>query len=276
MVCDDVSMSDIHSISLYLDESLVDELWTLAKRDGTVVEKVKEASAKVGGKAKFGLGKLWQWMTADIEAELSGELSGKYSQKLAYTSVFRALILPELIADIARISDRQTSVGELDHGDFVEIELDTVELVPLPTFAGFLKQAILSGVEDDQADERAAVNFERARSFAETLTGAERALTFYMRATGDYKSPLLERLYNKSPDELFNALCMSKDDHVLALMESGSGISVLSVLEERYLKRNLAAFTVRRPMRVFGRVARPLEDGSIGFLGMEAISVVLS
>ena len=136
-------MSDIHSISLFLDELLVDDLWTLAKRDGMVIEKVKEASAKVGGKAKFGLGKLWQWMTADLEAELTAEASGKYSQKLAFTSVFRALILPELIDGIARISNKQGSIEKLKQGDFVEIELDTLELVPLPTFGGFLKQMIV-------------------------------------------------------------------------------------------------------------------------------------
>ena len=63
-------MSDINSINLFLDENLVDELWTLAKRDGLLVEKVREASTKIAANVKFGLGKLWQWMTADLEAEL--------------------------------------------------------------------------------------------------------------------------------------------------------------------------------------------------------------
>src|SRR5882762_11856886 len=97
------TMSDVNSINLFLDEALVDELWTLAKRDGLLVEKVREASAKIAGKTKFGLGKLWQWMTADLEAQLSAEAAGTFSQKLQYTSVFRSLILPELISDIVRV-----------------------------------------------------------------------------------------------------------------------------------------------------------------------------
>lgn len=53
-------MSDINSINLFLDENLVDELWTLAKRDGLLGEKVREASTRIGANAKFGLGRLWQ------------------------------------------------------------------------------------------------------------------------------------------------------------------------------------------------------------------------
>jgi hypothetical protein len=40
----------IQPIYIFLNEELVDEIWTLFKRDGIPIEKVKEASGKVAAK----------------------------------------------------------------------------------------------------------------------------------------------------------------------------------------------------------------------------------
>jgi hypothetical protein len=275
-------MSEINSISVFLEESLVDDLWTIARRDGTTMEKVKEAATKVGGKAKFGVGKLWQWMTADMQAELAVEGSGKYSQKIQFSSVFRALMLPDLLDDIARVSSTEGSLQDLSLGGFVEIEADTLELVPLPTFAGYIRQMTMAGAGEGTDEDKSPIDFDKIASFAEKFTAMERALTFHYRANDEDNGPptLLHRLYNEGSEELFNALCMSKDDHVLALLEfsiDNSRVIVFSVVEERYLKRNLAVFTVKRPVRIFGRVAHLKKVGaSDDFIGVEAISISLS
>src|SRR5580765_8762265 len=143
--CGSCQMSNMQPISLFLDEQLVDELWTLAKREGIEIE------TKLGAKAKFGAGKLWQWMTAELKAELQGEGSGKFSRKLQITSVFRALVLPELIKDIARVGNGDsTSIDELEHGDFLEVQASTLELTPLPTFAAYIRQIAMLGVGNEQ------------------------------------------------------------------------------------------------------------------------------
>lgn len=269
-------MADIGAINLFLDEALVDELWTLAKRDGIPIERVKEASAKIAAKSKFGLGKLWQWMTADLEAELSGEAAGKLSQKLQFTSIFRALVLPELIGDIARFDGvHESSIGDLEPGGFIEIETPTLELVPLPTFAGFLRQMTITAAGESQEDSQPELDLDKTLSFADRLTSAQRALTFVLRIQGGTRSSALARLYESESEEVFNALCMSNDDHVLGLSPLGTaprGPIAFSVLEERYLKRHLAVFAVGRPIRFFGRVAYL----SPKLLGIQAVSISLS
>jgi hypothetical protein len=104
----------------------------------------------------------------------------------------------------------------------------------------------------------------------------QRALTFYLRYRGDIGSNLLQRLFESETEEVFNALCMSNDDHVIGISEfstDGSDVTVFTVLEERFLRRNLAVFTVERPIRLFGRVAYLKKDPSI--LGIQAISIAL-
>ena len=43
-------MDDAASISIFVDETFVDELWTLATRDPLAVEKAQEVSAKLTAK----------------------------------------------------------------------------------------------------------------------------------------------------------------------------------------------------------------------------------
>jgi hypothetical protein len=267
-------MSDINSINLFLDENLVDDLWTLAKRDGLLVEKVREASTKIAAKAKFGLGKLWQWMTADLEAELSAEAAGTISQKLQYTSIFRSMLLTELIGDVVRVGGQEgCPIDELAHGVFVEMETETLELAPLPTLAGFLRLTALFGAGGEKPD----LDFDKTISYLEKLTSAQRALSFQLRLAEDGGAPLIARLFETSTEEVFNALCMSNDDHVLGVSELSidetTNVTVFAVLEERFLKRNLAVFAVGRAIRIFGRVAYYKKDPNI--LGIQPVSIAL-
>lgn len=271
------TMSDVNSINLFLDEPLVDELWTLAKRDGLLVEKVREASVKVAGKSKFGIGKLWQWMTADIEAELKAEGGGTFSQKLQYTSIFRSLLLPELINDVAKVGGQNSkSIAELGNGVFVELETNTLELIPLPTFAGYLRQMMIHGASESEEQVNQALDFDTTLSYAEKLTSEQRALTFFLRLESESKSSLLQRLFANESEEVFNALCMSNDDHVLGVSDlpTDTGTAtVFAVLEERFLKRNLAVFAVGRPIRIFGRVAYLKKHNDV--LGIQPVSIAL-
>ncbi|MGD0399961.1 MAG: hypothetical protein ABSC04_13695 [Syntrophobacteraceae bacterium] len=68
---------------------------------------------------------------------------------------------------------------------------------------------------------------------------------------------------------------MSNDDHVLAASElttRNPGVIVFAVLEERFLKRTPAVFTVDRPISLFGRVAHKGKH----FLGIQLVSIALS
>ncbi len=273
-------MLDLHSINIFLDETLVDELWTLAKRDGMLVEKVREASTKVAAKASGKLGKLWEWLIADVEIELAAEAAGKYSQKLQFSSVFRALILPEILTEITRIRNAESSLEVLQPGDFIQIEADTLELVPLPTFAGFIRQMVISGAGAAKEEQGNGTDWDAAVPFAEKLTATQRAFTFYSRATGEdeYES-LIKRFYDEESSEVFNALCMSNDDHVLAVsrLSTDETVILFSVVEERYLRRNLAVFSVGRKVRVFGRIASTKDSRRGGHLiGIQAVSINLS
>jgi hypothetical protein len=188
------------------------------------------------------------------------------------------MILPEIIGDIATIGRQEkTTISELSPGDFVEFETSTLELVPLPTFAAYARQvAIVEAGQEAAGKPHRKFDVNEQISFAEKSTSANRALTFLDRLQSEeHPSELLIELFESDSGELFNALAMSNDDHVLALstLPTGDGqILVFSVIEERYLKRNLAVFTIERPIRFFGRVAY-IEGHT--FLGIQSVCIAL-
>jgi len=279
-------MSSADALSLFVNEALVDELWTILKREGLPLEKVREVSAKVAGTAKFGLGKLWQWMATDSGAELKAEAEGKTSQTFQYTSAFRALLLPELLPEICKlhISDAER-VKKLMVGNFVEITCDSIDLVPVPTLADFIRQYLFqeSGKAQDEAESKdgaeSDVGFERAFSVLEKYTSARRAFTFMNRLDGFFESKALKRLFDGESSEMLNALSTSNDDHTLALTISSDygGTLVFSMLDERFLRRSLGVFSGNRQIRIFGNVAY-LGTGTLSclLLGIQPISVSLA
>jgi len=275
-------MSDSFPINLFLDEDLVDELWTMLKRDGIPVERVKEASLKVAGKTKFGLGKLWEWVTADMTAEISAEGGGKYSEKLQYTAMLRAMLLRELIPSITVIgSDNIEEISDLRQDAFVQIACGKVELIPLPTYAGFLRQYALHWLgkaAEEENEDRHDTN--SAIAYLEKYTVSERALTFVGRLVDDESaSPGLKRLWENTQTVLTNALSMSNNDHVLALAslsEIEPEVHIYAVLKESDLRRNLGAFSGSRSLLFFGQIATINDDGAGHFqLGIMPISVSL-
>lgn len=135
-------------------------------------------------------------------------------------------------------------------------------------------------VQDNEANA-SNVDYEKAQSVVEKFTAEQKALTFYFRVTDEDRLSLVRRLYEEGSEELYNALCMSDDDYVLALLQltaNGTNVIIFSVLEERYLKRNLAVFSVNRLIRMFGRLAyvKHLESSGDLLVGIQSVSIALA
>src|SRR5579862_1617345 len=79
-------------IHLFIDELLVNELWTMIKREGLPQERVIEISAKIAAKGKFGFGKLWSWLAADVTGEVQGGVGWKSEDRLEFTALFKSLL----------------------------------------------------------------------------------------------------------------------------------------------------------------------------------------
>jgi hypothetical protein len=219
-------MHNADPISIFLDESLSDELWILASRDPLTTERVKEASAELAAKGTLGFGKLWSWLGADVSGELSAKGSEKGSTKLQLTSTYRAMLLPDLIGDIPSHGPDIAHDEQLPRSGFVRIVLPTLELLPLPSFADYVRCMMIAEMEETSIKSKDADEFERTLSLAEKLTSGKRALTFCHRLIADQDSGLLRRLFDGSSEEainaVFNGLSMSNDDQIL-------GLSVLKV-----------------------------------------------
>lgn len=250
-------MANSLPIHLFMDYGLVDELWTILKRDGTVVEKISEASAKIAGKTSFGVGDIWKWIAADLTAEISAEGSGKYAEKIQYTSIFRALLLRELIPAVSIIdSSNLEDIAELQPDAFVQVSCDQVDLVPLPTFASYTRQILLDSV--DSTDGEPSQSVDSKFSYVDKYTVSERAFGFVHRLDDDRASSPLRRLWSSNQAVIGNALSMSNNDHVLAvgsLIDSEPEVLIFSVLKEDGLRRNLGAYAGGRPLVFFGQVA---------------------
>lgn len=262
-------------IFIFLNEVLVDEIWTLFKRDGIPIEKVKSATGKVAVKAKFGLGKLLEWLAADIttEASLSGE--GTISQKVNYTSFLRALMLPEIIDSIYQETNpSKIALQNLPVGTFIDIECTHLSFLPIPTYSSYMRQVLMSAI-DEQKEESTDVTL----SLIEKATASQKSLTLNALLYNEHGNTPLGDLWHDLLDEVSNALTMSNDDQfmlVSQVLNADSKVLVVSFVEEKFIKKNLAGFSGNRPIQVFGRTVYSKELENTGLvLGIDAISVAL-
>lgn len=266
----------IQPIYIFLNEDLVDEVWTILKRDGIPVEKVREASGKAAAKAKFGLGNIWKWLASDLSMEVVGEVGGKTSQKISYTAFLRALMLPELIPDIYQGTIDFNTFESLPTGTFISIDCEHLSIIPIPTYASFWRQRLLSNIpaNDDTDSDNSLIIIEK-------LTTFQKALTLEMLLHDeDGNQTILGVLWDSLSAEVANALILSNDDLYLLISQvhDASGPTfVISFIEERFLRRNLVGFTGGKPLKFFGQKAYSKELDQGGYIfGLNLLSVALT
>jgi hypothetical protein len=266
-----------NDIPLYLNIDYIDELWVRRTRRGITQSEVQEASSKVAAKAKFGgLGKLWDLLLPEIGAEVSGEASRALKSTVEITSTLRALLLPELLPDVVDLQetdDLERDLSELSVGQHVRILCDNIDLTPLPTLAAYMRQTLLSGVRDEDLGESPDVF--KAIEFA---TSTNRAMTFCGRTDDEYGGPALQRLMQSESDELHNAMALTNDDHCLAaslLRATSTDLVVYSSLNEKNLRRDVAAYAGQRPATYFGQVAYLRRDGRTTVMGVQPAAISL-
>jgi hypothetical protein len=220
---------------------------------------------------------IWQWLASGLDIEASAGAEASRSVEVQYTSVFRALFLSELIENISRFSlGKDDSVTRLKPGTFIEVTSKMLQLIPLPTFASLSLYDAITAFDEQSSP---VLDPDKAVLLAEKFAGGQRALAFRMHMQeGD---SLLSRLFRQAPEEYFNALIMSKDDHVIAIaaddVENPTAI-VFTLLEERYLRRNNSVFVGTRPVVFFGQLGflSPGDDKKPALIGIECISISLA
>lgn len=263
-------------IHLFIDQPLVDELWTMLKREAIPVERVEEASGKIAGKAKFGFGKIWSWLAADVSGEVGLDGSLKHTEHLQYTSLFRSLLLRELLPSVQRIDkDHPKNISALKHDSFVQITCNNVEIVPLPTYSAFFRQYALHGIGQSQED--ADLDYEKVISFLEKYSISARAMDLVMRVEDKGNNSVgIRTLFDECENIITNALSMSNDDHTL-ILGSALGLRpaglIFCVARDDSLRRNLGAFTGARNVTVFGQVATL--DAGHGHMGVLPVTISL-
>jgi hypothetical protein len=273
-------LSDSLPIHLFLDENLVDELWSLATGKTIPVEKVNEIAAKVAAKAKFGLGDIWKLLGAGVSAEASGEGGFKTSEKSRYTAVLRALFLQEFVntVDLTDLSE-ETDFSRLSVGTFVQIVGNNVELLPLPAHADFIRQSALHVLGKAYENDKAMNEFDKMASYLEKYTASHKAFSFVSKIFDEErKSQLLDGLWSSDHLAIENALLMSDSDHVLLLALANSkkaDVLLYSVVPEAGFRRNLAAYTGNRPILFFGRIASVNKTDAQHQIGIAPIAISL-
>jgi hypothetical protein len=272
-----------NEIPFFLDVEFIDELWVRLRREGVPEEKLVEASSKVSAKAKLGgLGKLWDILLPDVSAELSGEINRKESEKLVLPAMLRALLIPELIQEVVHIS-AQDGKDDFDNptelGMFAKITCQNAAITPLPTFSSYIRQMAYSSASEVNVESE-ALGIESALKLVDSATSMGRALTFAMRTDDQSGDRVLADLKNIDSDEILNALCASNDD--LSLIASRARIAggdciVFSVVDEKFLRRNMAAFIGNRGISYFGQVAHLVmyESGTPRLLGLRSAAISL-
>jgi hypothetical protein len=269
-------------IHLFLNDALVDEVWMSIKRDGIETERVKEATAKVSAKAKFGLGKLWSWLASDLNMEINAAADITHTTTLQSTSFLRALLIPELLENVVRGGNLDQDLLKKHRiGTFVNFECTHSHLVPIPTMDEFLRQRMV-------IDAAAAMpnsdppDSSRLFELIEKQTSLKKAMVFsnLLEPDDDAQPSQLGLLFNELTDEFTNAMIMSNNDQVLflsTLTGAEPAVFVISFLAEEKLRRNLAGFTGNRPATIFGKLAsrRHASDGT-PVVGIDAISISLN
>lgn len=274
-------MLSIKEIPLFLNEKFIDELWVRLKQEGLTIERVQEASQKINAKASVGtLGKLWNSILPDIQIGLGGEVAGRSSEKLEINSMLRSLLLPELISDLVEIpNSAMENSNRLSQGAFARIVCDNLALAPIPTFAAWARQLMLSNMhETELAADTPQIDLLK---IIDSVFSGNRAMTLSIRTSEDATSSAAMRmLMNSEMTEVHNALAVCNDDMILvaSLLDLyGVETVVFSVLEEAFVNRSLAAFTGDRPVSFFGQVAY-LKIGashSPNVVGMRAAAITL-
>jgi hypothetical protein len=282
-------MIDVLPIHLFLNEALVDELWTLAKREGMTVERVKEAAAKLEAKGKFGFGKALSWLAADVSAELETGGSIKDQERLHYSSILRSILLRDLVTTVAVVEGSSSVQNALRIGAFIQVVCEHVEIIPVPTQAGYMRQLMMNHVGEALHAMENSAEVADVMDLIEKLTSSHRSFAFAAKleddnsssALGarDEKSAALEALSEANPSAIANALLMSNDDQVLILgvkQNARPNVVVFSTVPEAGLRRSLAIHSTGRPVLFFGQVAdvRRSATGEL-LLGIVPIAIFL-
>ncbi len=269
-------MNIVQPIYLFLNELLVDEVWISVKRDGIPAERVRDATAKMSATVKFGLGHLWTWLASDLAIEATPELAGSQSNKVLFTPFLRALLLPELLPDTVTASSLAVEDLEgLSIGTFLDVECDQSLLIQIPTLSDYYRAMILSQDSGESDKQELIAQFEK-------LTAARKAFALIHLLEDDQedKPSFFAPIFNELLGEFTNAMAMSNDDQNLLIsqLKGRSDTLVMSFLEEKYVRRNLAGYTGQRPVRVFGKLAsrRKGSDDTGLIIGVEAISIALA
>ncbi len=212
---------NVHALS-YIDDALIDEIWMVLKRDGIPVERLNDAKAKVSGKAKFGLGHLWNWLIGDLEATVEGETALGQSTKTAYAAPYRLLLVLELVPKIKHFALEQHDASEtLEPGDFVNVSCPALQLVLLPRIGDYWHFMLATGLAqqlDGGSDAGPAAQQQQVKSalkYIEKFSSYNRAFSYWSQLEESEPNTALGRLSAHHHETMLGMLGMCNDDLIL-------------------------------------------------------------
>lgn len=244
-------------IHTYLDSEAIDELWSQIKQSGIPNEKVNEVQKKIGNKTKFGLGNFVKTLFADMSTELQGEFTSKKQEKTTIIPTLKFLMLEEIIEDVKVLETTSYGFKDLQIGDFVKIDLDSIDLFKVPKRGDLMYvNGILDFVEQDEASPI---------ELLEKIKDYNPAFLFSTNMEeGSYfeKGSTLFELQKVFSDELDNLLNINDNNLTLAVstINYSEGnknlidVFITSALKNQFLSKNKASYMMHNNVEVFARI----------------------
>jgi hypothetical protein len=270
----------------YIDDDLIDELWMGLKQDGIPIERIDTAKAHLSAKAKFGLGKVLEWLVTDLKTELDAGVAGERATKIAYAATARLPLLVELLPSVRHIAlEQHDLIAALKPHDFIDINCPALSFALLPRFGDYLHvQAMNALGQADTSELAEKPSLTDIGTFAQKFSTLNAAYSFHARLSVEDRTDALFRLNDQFPLFLINMMCLCEDNMVLAaaladrdLSRSNPNDSVVSLIvacfKKAKLKINALSFIGR--LRLFGRVlCNDIEDDAGLMTRMVAIEPI--
>jgi hypothetical protein len=256
----------------YIDDDLVDELWMGLKQDGIPIERIDTAKAHLSAKAKFGLGKVLEWLVTELKSELDAGVAGERATKIAYAATARLPLLLELLPSIKHIAlEQHDLIAALKPHDFIDINCPALSFALLPRFGDYLHvQAMDALSQADTSEPAERPSIQDISKLAEKFSTLNAAYSFHARLSVEDRTNALFRLNDQFFPFLINMMCLCEHNTVLAaaladgeLSRSNPDESVASLIvacfKKTRLKINALSFIGR--LKLFGRVlCNDIED----------------